>query len=308
MSADIFQHSGEHTGGPLESARKRFLDRRAQRSCTAGSVTLAALWVFGTEPLCSRGRRAVDVDREAGGRAMLAGLLNASHLMPLDALPDKVGDFARAAGFTEVRIYVADLRHQALHLLIGPNGAPPETETDFRVEGTMPGRAYQFGRLTPAAPTIAEGTDWWVPLVDGTERLGVLRLCSAYDDPRAREDADRLAALLALLIASKRSSSDTLARLVRPEPLNIGAEMAWNLMSPRTYADGRVVISASLEPAYRVSGDVYDYALDGPLVHLTLFDAMGHDTAAGLCGALALGACRNARRQGAGLVAKGQAV
>ncbi|WP_435841331.1 PP2C family protein-serine/threonine phosphatase [Streptomyces fagopyri] len=239
---------------------------------------------------------------------MLAGLLNASHLMPLDALPDKVGDFARAAGFTEVRIYVADLRYQALHLLTGPNGAPPDTETDFRVEGTMPGRAYQFGRLMPAAPTIVEGTDWWVPLVDGTERLGVLRLCSAYDDPRAREDADRLAALLALLIASKRSSSDTLARLMRPEPLNIAAEMAWNLMTPRSYADGRVVISASLEPAYRVSGDVYDYALDGPLVHLTLFDAMGHDTAAGLCGALALGACRNSRRRGAGLVAKGQAV
>ncbi|MET9667948.1 PP2C family protein-serine/threonine phosphatase [Streptomyces sp. NPDC006475] len=84
--------------------------------------------------------------------------------------------------------------------------------------------------------------------------------------------------------------------------------MAWNLMSPRTYADGRVVISASMEPAYQISGDVYEYALDGPLVHLTLFDVMGHDTAAGLCGTLALGACRNARRQGSGLVAKGEAV
>ncbi|MGW6144823.1 hypothetical protein [Streptomyces sp. NPDC055140] len=51
----------------------------------------------------------MDVDREGGGRAMLAGLLHASHLMPLEALPDKTGELARAAGFTDVLIYVADL-------------------------------------------------------------------------------------------------------------------------------------------------------------------------------------------------------
>ena len=31
---------------------------------------------------------------------MLAGLLDASHLMPLDALPDTAVEYARAAGFT----------------------------------------------------------------------------------------------------------------------------------------------------------------------------------------------------------------
>ncbi|MFJ9025786.1 PP2C family protein-serine/threonine phosphatase [Streptomyces sp. NPDC102259] len=239
---------------------------------------------------------------------MLAGLLDAGHLMPLDELPTKAGECALAAGFTAVWIYVADLPRHALHLLIGPDGAPPDTGEHIRIEGTAPGRAYQYGRLMSAAPQETGGADWWVPLVDGTERLGLLRVRSVVDDARAREDADRLAALVALLITAKRTSSDTLARLVRTEPLNIAAEMAWNLMPPSTYADGRVVISASMEPAHRISGDVYEYALDGPLVHLTLFDAMGHDTAAGLCGALALGACRNSRRQGAGLVAKGEAV
>ncbi|WP_339135027.1 PP2C family protein-serine/threonine phosphatase [Streptomyces sp. f51] len=250
----------------------------------------------------------MDMDREAGGRAMLASLLDASHLMPLDALPEKAGEHARTAGFTDLLIYVTDLEHRELHLLAGPNGAPPDTAQDIRIEGTTPGRAYQYGWLTSSSLNEAVGIDWWLPIVDGTERIGVLRVRSVYDDARAREDADRLAALLALLIVSKRTSSDTLAKLTRTEPLNIGAEMAWNLMPPSTYADGRIVISASLEPAYRVSGDVYEYALDGPLVHLTIFDAMGHDNAAGLCGALALGACRQARRQGAGLAAKGEAV
>jgi serine phosphatase RsbU (regulator of sigma subunit) len=136
----------------------------------------------------------------------------------------------------------------------------------------------------------------------------VLRVTSRNDDARARQDANRLAALLALIIVGKQESSDTLARLRRNKPMTIAAEMQWNLMPQRTYADGRVVIAASMEPAYEISGDAYEYALDGPLVHLTIFDAMGHDTAAGLCAGLALGACRNARRQGADLISKGEAV
>ncbi|MFH8991521.1 PP2C family protein-serine/threonine phosphatase [Streptomyces sp. NPDC017940] len=239
---------------------------------------------------------------------MLANLLEASHLTPLDALPQTAAEHAGAAGFTDLRIYVADVRRQHLHLLPGPYDAAPDTERHIRIEGTAAGWAYQHGRLTSAAPQEASGAGWWVPLVDGTERLGMLRVRSAHDDARAREDVDRLAALLALLIGGKRTSSDTLARLTRTEPMNIGAEMAWNLMPPRTYADGRVVVSASMEMAYRISGDVYEYAVDGPLLHLTIFDAMGHDTAAGLCGALALGTCRSARRRGAGLAAKGEAV
>lgn len=119
---------------------------------------------------------------------------------------------------------------------------------------------------------------------------------------------ERLASLIALILHSRRESSDLLARLERVEPLNVAAEMRWKLMPPRVYADGRVVIAGALEPAYRISGDAFDYATDGPVVHLSVFDAMGHDTAAGLSAALAVGACRNTRRQGGGLVACGEAV
>jgi len=170
----------------------------------------------------------------------------------------------------------------------------------------VPGRAFQYGQVLSAHD--AGRGQWWVPLLDGTERLGVLRVTSVHDDERAREDMTRLGALLSLIIVGHRTSSDALARLVRTEPLNIAAEMQWSIMPPRTYADGRVVISASLEPAHRISGDVFEYAIDGPLVHLTILDAMGHDTAAGLCGVLALSACRRARRQGADLIGKTEAV
>ena len=58
-------------------------------------------------------------------------------------------------------------------------------------------------------------------------------------------------------------------------------------MPPRTFATDRVLISAVMEPAYEVSGDVFDYAIADETVHLALFDAMGHDTAAGLTANLA---------------------
>ncbi|MEU6777177.1 hypothetical protein [Streptomyces sp. NPDC046759] len=52
----------------------------------------------------------------------------------------------------------------------------------------------------------------------------MLRLRPERDDARARQDADRLAALPPLIIVAKRESSDTLARLMRTAPLNVAAE------------------------------------------------------------------------------------
>ncbi|QIQ06354.1 PP2C family protein-serine/threonine phosphatase [Streptomyces liangshanensis] len=250
----------------------------------------------------------MDLEREAGGRRMFADLLAASHLMPIDRLPEATAAHARAAGFSQVLIYLGDLQRRVLRLLDGTAESGEGYEREMRVDGTTPGRAYQYGHILPAAPSGSSGMSWWVPLLDGTERLGVLRVTAGRDDARTREDMDRLAALLALIIVSKRTSSDTLAKLARTGPLSIAAEMQWNLMPPSAYADGRVVICASMEPAYRISGDAYEYAIDGPLVHLALFDAMGHDTAAGLCAALTLGACRNARRAGADLITMGEIV
>ncbi|MEU3852852.1 PP2C family protein-serine/threonine phosphatase [Streptomyces sp. NPDC029554] len=243
-----------------------------------------------------------------GGRRMLADLLAASHLMPVELLPAKTNACARAASFRRVLIYLADLRRRTLCLLPGDEAAGEGHEKELPVEGTVAGRAFQYGDVLPAAPPGGDVFEWWVPLLDGTERIGLLRVSAERNDAEARYDMESLAGLVALILVSKRGTSDALAKLTRARPMSLAAEMQWNLLPPRTYADGRVTISAALEPAYDISGDVFEYAVDGPVVHLTIFDAMGHDTAAGLSGALALGACRNARRQGAGLLAKAEAV
>ncbi|MFJ3159885.1 PP2C family protein-serine/threonine phosphatase [Streptomyces kanasensis] len=247
-----------------------------------------------------------DQYRDTDGRRMLAGLLTASHLMPLELLPSKTAEHAAAVGFSHVLVYLGDLQREVLRLLTGEGlDAGREAvgeESELKIDGTVAGRAYQHGDILQAGPAGQDGNHWWVPLLDGTERLGVLRVTTAHADARAREDMILLASVIALIIDSKRRSSDSHARLTRTQPLNIAAEMQWHLMPPRSYADGRVMIAAAMEPAYAISGDAYDYATAGHVVHLSILDAMGHDTAAGLTAHLAMGACRNARRQGAGLV------
>ncbi|MEU0050387.1 hypothetical protein [Streptomyces sp. NPDC006309] len=141
-----------------------------------------------------------------------------------------------------------------------------------------------------------------------TERLGVLHLTSATDDARVRRDMYALASLVAMLVVGHRDISDSYARLARVKPVNVAAEMQWTLMPPRTYADGRAVVSAVMEPAYEVSGDAYDYATADDVLHLSMFDAMGHDTAAGITANLAVGACRNQRRQGTPLPGLGNSI
>ncbi|CAL9603330.1 hypothetical protein SUDANB106_05490 [Streptomyces sp. enrichment culture] len=245
-------------------------------------------------------------ERDSAVRLMLAGLLKASHMMEM--LPVTVAEHAATAGLQDVRIYLADLQQYSLRLLPGREPLPDTEERELAVEGTVPGRAFQHGQTLPAAGAGPHGYRWWVPLLDGTERLGVLNVSTALDDDRTHEHMGLLATLTALLLDSKGRTSDTSARLARTREMNVAAEMQWHLMPPRTYADGRVVISAALEPAYLVSGDAYDYATAGPIVYLSVFDAMGHDTAAGLTAGLAVAACRNLRRQGATLTETGEAI
>lgn len=105
----------------------------------------------------------MDPEREVGGRRMLAGLLAASHLTPIDRLPLVVADRAQAAGFTQVLIYLGDLQRRVLRLLAGVAGSQGD-ERELQIDGTTPGRAYQYGHILPAGSTESSGTSRWEDL------------------------------------------------------------------------------------------------------------------------------------------------
>jgi serine phosphatase RsbU (regulator of sigma subunit) len=238
---------------------------------------------------------------------MLAGLLETVGTTALDDLPDVVVEHARDAGFCDARIYVGDVERHALHLLPGRLTATT-AEPELLIEGTLAGRAYQYGRVQVGYLPSPKRYAYWVPLSNGLERVGVMLIISTEDSDEVRTDAGLLASLVGLVIISKRGHSDTYARLNRTRPMNVAAEAQWQLMPPRSYQDSRVSIAATLEPSYQISGDAYDYAIHGPLVHLAIFDAMGHDTAAGQVAALALAADRSARHRGAHIAEVGEAI
>jgi serine phosphatase RsbU (regulator of sigma subunit) len=237
---------------------------------------------------------------------VLADLLQASHRATFEQLPGLVDAAAMRAGVGKARLFLADLQQDVLREVTGRGPNAGEGGQELRIDSTLPGRAFQSEQ-----PAISgDGADTWLPIMDGTERLGVLHL---RRDAKAVAGADSavarsLTSAAGLLLVSKRANSDSFARLVRTRPMTVSAEMQWTLMPPKTFANDRVTISAAMEPAYEIAGDAFDYAVTGDTVNLALFDSMGHDTASGLAAGLAMATCRNQRRQGAGIADTSHAI
>ena len=103
------------------------------------------------------------------------------------------------------------------------------------------------------------------------------------------------------MIVSKASYSDTYAVTRRTQAMSLQAEVVWAFLPPRTFATDRVLIAATLEPAYAVGGDAFDYSLLGDSMHVAIFDATGHDLAAGLMASVAMASSRSTRRSGGSL-------
>jgi hypothetical protein len=224
------------------------------------------------------------------GERMLGGLLEISHLITVEELARVVAHHAEPAGLSQILIYVSCLQQQYLIPLPGQvdeNGAVPEP---LRVDTTLAGRAFRQVEVVTsshALPPHGEGVRrLWVPMLDGTERIGVLGVAVP---PHGGEDAERrarnLASLLAVLLVSKSTHSDSFSRMVRVRPMSLSAEVLLNLLPPGTVATRDVV-----------------------KLNVAIFDSMGHDIAAGLTATIATGAFRNNRLQGADLPAAGEAI
>lgn len=235
--------------------------------------------------------------------AALAGLLRDSHLMRPDDLPRLVDQAARLVGADGCRLYLV-ARDQRSLVEVAPGGGA--CGDPLGLDGTVAGRAY---RLTEVTAT-ADGGRLWVPLLDGTERLGVLEVLTDGPGTAAalHEPVLVLAALVAELVVSKGQYTDTFERARRALPMGVPAEMLWRQLPPLTFATDRFVLTAQLEPWHEVGGDAFDYSIDGDLLRFAVFDGMGHGLGATLLASVALAAYRNARRDGLDLIATAAAV
>ncbi|MFF3646593.1 PP2C family protein-serine/threonine phosphatase [Streptomyces sp. NPDC002564] len=205
-------------------------------------------------------------------------------------LSTAVARCARALDVPRAQVYLADLQQNRLVPL--DDGTPA-----IAVDGTVAGWAYRTLALR-VAESARDGITAWLPLLDGAERLGVLAVHAPFLDAPLLRRARALAALLAMMITSKRAYKDTVVQRTRAEPMRLPAEMLRAFLPPRTIGNTRVVSTAVLEPAYEIGGDAFDHCLTRTDLHATIVDAMGHNLLSGLTTAVALAACRNGRRTG----------
>lgn len=229
-------------------------------------------------------------DRSAGER-VLGSILERASLTAPDEVPDLVAEHARLLGALEAVLYRVDHEQVSLMPLGGKN--VPEREP-LTIDATLAGRAF---RLVQVLEQEADGgRRLWIPLIDGTERVGVMEvIVESIDEPRMTQ-LRLLAGIAAELILAKSQYGDNLELARRRRPMSLAAEIHWHLLPPLTFGTERVVISGVLEPAYEVGGDAFDYALNGDVTHVAVFDAMGHGLEASLLSAVAVGAYRSARR------------
>ncbi|MEV5886323.1 PP2C family protein-serine/threonine phosphatase [Streptomyces sp. NPDC052020] len=240
----------------------------------------------------------------------LTELMLASHTATLEDLPRMVADHVEPAGLHDVAFFLVDVQGKVLRQVTGRGADAGAQGLELAVDSTVAGLAFQRVDLVAEPERLhgRGGRRWWVPVTDGVERLGMLRADTANDDDATRHALRSLASMLALLLLSKRDFSDSHARLTRTAPMSVAAEMQWHLTPPSAFAGRATTVAAVSEPAYEVGGDAFDYAISDNVLHLSVFDAMGHDARAGLTANMAVATCRNARRQGADLVQTSQAV
>jgi hypothetical protein len=248
-----------------------------------------------------------DVERVAG--VMLQEVLRRTHLSSAPDLPTILAQEARRIGVNPLVLYILDLEQKCLVPVPGPvsQGRDPVS-----VQGTVAGRAFSANAILTVEDAPV-GQRLWLPLLDGTERLGVVEMTFPHQRGPLSEElvalCERFTHLIATLISNKDLYSDFFKGLRRRGPMTTASELMWELVPPRVLATDRFVLGALLEPCYDNGGDAYDYSVnaDGAL-HVAIFDAMGHGLAAAGVTAFALSVYRNRRRHGDSLAAMYTAV
>jgi hypothetical protein len=240
---------------------------------------------------------------DLGARAatMLQEVLRRSHLSSARDLGGVFAEEVRAIGADALVLYVVDYQQHWLVPVPGPHSTEREV---LSIQGTVAGRAFATSSIVDVEVDGGHGRRLWLPLLDGTERLGAMEIVFPGAEQPLPEATltvcERYAHLGAILIATKSMYSDFFELARRRQPMTMASELLWELVPPLVLAADDFVLAALLEPCYDIGGDAFDYALNDGVLHLAVFDGMGHGLAAAGVTAFALSAYRHGRRSDLG--------
>jgi serine phosphatase RsbU (regulator of sigma subunit) len=212
----------------------------------------------------------------------------------------------------DVSFLIADFSGRSLNRLghtatsLEPGSRSKETSVRVAFEGTPYGAALAGQRSV----LLREGDDTRVlaPVTSRGEAVGVLEVVLPFEPaPITVEDVELAAHQLAYMVIANRRYTDLFEWGQRTVPLSLAAEIQRRLLPASfTCEADQFTLAGWLEPAGQVGGDTFDFSIDRNTLHVSMTDAMGHSVASALLATLVVGALRNARRRGAGLIEQAQ--
>jgi len=231
-------------------------------------------------------------DRSEGfGERLLGTMIDRAHEMPPHLIAPLVAEVIAAIGGSDVTVLLQDYDQKSLVPLPGKG---LQVGTPEPIHDSAAGEAF-LGDAT-VEQSVPGGVRLFLPMLDGSDRVGVLAFTSANPDQDDRRLARRFAGLLADILVTKGTYTDRFFQTRRRQPMTLPAEMQWSLLPPLMMTTPQVAVAGILEPAYSVAGDSFDYALNDDVLHFAIIDAMGHGLDAAVMATVAVAAYRHARR------------
>jgi hypothetical protein len=138
----------------------------------------------------------------------------------------------------------------------------------------------------------------YLPVSVRAERLGVLAVTLAghHLDRDVAGVLDDVVRVLGHVLTGARRYTDRFEMLRRRRELGLAAEIQWELLPSLAFELPAFSIAGTVEPAYEIGGDNFDYAISAHRLTISVSDAVGHGIRAALLASLAVTAMRNARR------------
>ena len=229
---------------------------------------------------------------------ILGDALRLAQLADPASIPDVVLKITADLGATDVVVYLVDFAQTTLEPL-PDRTTHADLPTSEVVASTLAGRAF-----VDQTPQVVERPNGWrvfVPIVEGSDRTGVLALTLPEASDGVIGRCEELGLFVGYLIAVHARATDLYNLHRRRRSLSIGASMQWDLLPPLVLKTERLSVAGLVEPAYDVGGDCFDYSLNGQMFELGVFDPLGHGISSALIAALCVGCYRHDRREGQSL-------
>ncbi|MFF8974996.1 PP2C family protein-serine/threonine phosphatase [Streptomyces sp. NPDC014995] len=235
-----------------------------------------------------------------GGDLELGELLAAAEAAPPGESVDVIAhDLRKRFGAERVSFLFVDLvGQQLLRLTARPEGDTADGAERIDLRGSVYDTVLRSQRQH-VAPDGQGGRRVISPVTNRGDCIGVLEVTLQYADDTVLAQISDAAHALAYIIVTDRRFTDLYHAGRRTTQTSLAAEIQHQLLPSASCCEApQFTLAAGLVPADDIGGDTYDYTLDRDTLHLSITDAMGHDTNSALLATLLMGALRGARRSG----------